>query len=296
MPSKNAFLILAHSDPVHLKKLVQTLNEFSDVYIHLDEKAEISAFEDIRALPNVFFTRKRFWVVWAGISMVDAILELMTFAMNSGKNYGHIGILTGSDYPIKNNAFILNELSKNPEREFIKFSRVYDNDLYTNLILKKHFRTPIIKSKEFLIDRSDRIIRKIMSGLKFDNKWAKDVEPYRGHTWCIITAKCCAYILDYIEKNPWYYEMNNYTFAPDEHFFHTIIANSPFSSNSDGLQKCSGSLYSVGSTHLIDPSLTHWFNLDDWERIANSERYFVRKIRSLDGSELVKKIDRELRT
>ncbi len=295
MPKKNAYLILAHSDPAHLRKLVESANATCDIYVHIDAKSDIGRFDDVLRLPNVHATPRRHWVIWAGISMVDAILELMAAAIGSGNDYGHLAILTGADYPIKSEHFINSVFADHADREFVKYSNIYDNADYTRLISRKYFREPFVKSRSKYVDRLDRAARKACSSIGLRNDWNKDVVPYRGHTWCALTQECCRYILNYVAENPWYHRMNVHSFAPDEHYFHTIIGNSPFAEKTFGIQPCRGSLALVGVTHLIDDSLTHWFTLDDWERVSRSERLFVRKVRSQDGSGLVERIDAELR-
>lgn len=89
--------------------------------------------------------------------------------------------------------------------------------------------------------------------------------------------------------------MNCHTFSPDEHYFHTLIGNSRFDAYADGLQDFQGvGTWRLANLHLIDPSLSKWFTLQDWDSIKNSDKLFVRKIRSLDGAELVDRIDKEL--
>ena len=46
---KIAYLIAAHNDPVHLKRLIDGLNiaDITDFYIHLDKRADIKRFIQI---------------------------------------------------------------------------------------------------------------------------------------------------------------------------------------------------------------------------------------------------------
>jgi hypothetical protein len=86
-----------------------------------------------------------------------------------------------------------------------------------------------------------------------------------------------------------------YTFAPDEQFFHTIIMNSPFADNSDGRQAfIERGTWRTANFHLVDPSLTKWFGAEDVDLIRNSDKFFVRKLRSGVSDTLVDWIDANL--
>jgi hypothetical protein len=67
------------------------------------------------------------------------------------------------------------------------------------------------------------------------NNWNKEIVPYFGSTWCALPRETVKYIIDFVEKNPWFNETTKLTFAPDEYFFHTIIGNSIFNEYSDGI-------------------------------------------------------------
>ena len=119
--------------------------------------------------------------------------------------------------------------------------------------------------------------------------------PYFGHTWCALTPECCKHVLDFHDNNPWFYEMNKDTMAPDEHYYHTIIGNSPFASNADGLQVYQGrGLWRLVNFHLICPSLQKWFTLEDWDEVYASDKLFVRKVNSKTGAGLVGEIDMKI--
>ena len=294
MTTRNAYLILAHNDPAHLAALVDALRRESDVYIHLDLKAEFSQFKFIADKPNVSFIAERSAVSYAGISMVDAIIEMMAEAMNADVRYGHVTLLTGADFPLRHARDLNQMFNDNPTREFIKFSDVRETPRYLKLVNRRHYREPFVRSRNKVVRIFDSAVRKALSSIGLKNHWDERIVPYRGHTWCTITGECCQYIVRYNRDNPWFRDMNIHTFAPDEHYFHTIIAQSPFAKNSLGFQRCQGGLGPMVTTHMIDASLLRWFTLADWQDVAESDKLFVRKVRSLDGATLVEKIKREL--
>lgn len=293
---KVAYLILAHSDPSHFCKLIESLYNHADIYVHVDAKSNMEDFSS-QCLPGVNFISERVDIAWAGISMVDALLNLTKAAMKRSDRYTHLVFLSGSDYPIKPESTICKLFTSNPERQFIKYIDMRESqDHYLKLVTNKQFLEPLLPSKNKTIKIIDKMARKILRSLRIRNNWNSDITPYFGHTWCALTPACCSYILDFHKNNPWFYKINKNTFSPDEHYFHTIIGNSPFSSTADGLQPFEGrGLWRLANFHLICPTLQKWFSIEDWEQIQTSDKLFLRKINSATGTTLVNKINTELR-
>lgn len=293
---KIAFLILAHEDPKHLRKLVEALNFNSDIYIHIDKKADISKFKVEIQYPNVFFIEDRIAVSWAGISMVDALMKLIQETLKQSENYSHAFFLTGSCYPIKEYKTIYSLISSQPEREFIKLVAMRESPEHLlKHISQKWFKEPFINSNNKMLNIIDKGIRFIFNKFGFKNDWNQKIIPYFGHTWCALTMNSCKYIFNYHINNPWFREMNKLTFSPDEHYLHTIIGNSDFLNSSLGIAQFQGrGLYKYTTLHLIDPTLTKWYTEDDWQEIIESDKLFVRKVRSNDGIELIKRINQEI--
>ncbi len=288
---KVAYLILVHSDPTHFCKLIESLCKHADIYVHVDAKSKLEDFSS-QCLPGVNFIPERVDIAWAGISMVDALLNLTKAAMERSDSYTHLVYLSGSDYPIKPGNIISNLFTSNPERQFIKYIDMRESpEHYLKLITRKQFLEPLFPTKNKIISIVDKSIRKILRRLNIPNKWRNEVIPYFGHTWCALTPNCCAYILNFHNNNPWFYQMNKDTFSPDEHYFHTIVGNSPFAKSADGLQEYKGrGLWKLVNFHLICPTLQKWFTIADWNQIQTSNKLFVRKVNSDSGTSLVEQI------
>src|SRR5690554_4776848 len=98
---KVAYLILAHTDPEQLYNLTRSLDYESRIFIHLDKKSDIRKFKEYDYPSSVSFIEDRVKVSWAGFNMVVATLNLMKVAMEHSKDYSHLVLLSGLDYPIK---------------------------------------------------------------------------------------------------------------------------------------------------------------------------------------------------
>ena len=117
---KIAYLILAHSDPIHLKRLIKAIDINCDFYIHIDLKSDINEFKKIIKNKNVYFIENRKSISWGGFNMVIATKELMRSALLNNNNYSHLVLLSGNDYPITTKENIYNFFMKHKDKEIIR--------------------------------------------------------------------------------------------------------------------------------------------------------------------------------
>ncbi len=290
-----AYLVLAHADPKHFEKLVSALEYNSKIFVHLDAKSDIKAFQAFSLPENLTFIKNRVRVSWGGISIVDATLRLIESALNNGGDFTHLVLISGSDYPIKDNAFIYKTFVSNPQREFIKYVDMRQSAHYMKYINQKWYKEPIFHTSNRTLGLPGKVIRNILNKISFHNSWNKDVIPYFGSQWWALTPACAQYILNYVKGNANYYKTNKNSFAPDEHFFHTIVGNSPFNAKADGLQEFKGrGTWRMANFHLIHKTVAKWYTADDWDEINTSEKLFVRKVNSLLSSPLIEMINKNI--
>ena len=117
---KVAFLNLCHCDPDVVARVSKKLLKCPDfdMYIHVDKKSDISPFQDkMKDCSRVYFTKNRVSVYWGSYSAIEATLELMRTAINSGIHYDRFVLFQNLDYPIKSNEFILQFFEKNKDPE-----------------------------------------------------------------------------------------------------------------------------------------------------------------------------------
>jgi len=126
---KMAYLVLAHHDPIHLERLVKSIDYNAHIFIHLDQKTNIDSYIHIADMKSVDFIPERIKVYWGGVSMVKAILNLIKTALASKENFSHLVLLSGSDYPIKPVSTFYDFLKSNPDRQFIKLTNLNESPL-----------------------------------------------------------------------------------------------------------------------------------------------------------------------
>lgn len=94
-----ACVILAHTDPVHVHRLIAALDPFP-VFLHCDAKAPIEVFQAMTAgLPDRCRVLDRISTGWAKWENVAAELDGYRAALTS-TSATHVALLTGTDYPL----------------------------------------------------------------------------------------------------------------------------------------------------------------------------------------------------
>ena len=299
---KLAYLILAHSDPTHLKRLIGALDgDHANFLIHIDRKSEIKPFRRILSVQsNVRLSKCRIRVHWATFSIVQATLVLMKEALLSYPDCEYFILLSGLDYPIKPNEFIIRRLGEQKGKQYIRYLKISENDWLQKKIKKfwypEHYgglRAKLFRRIEGRIWRhaQERVFR--------------EVELYHGSQWWMLTHDCVVYILDYVRKNRHFSRFYRFTQIPDEMFFHTIVMNSPF-----GLQTNRRSEYLEWDYPKIQFKEygDHFKYIDfsvererpavldesDYRALCESNYLFARKFKSEKSEKLLDLIDREL--
>lgn len=290
-----AYLVLAHADPKHFERLINAIDYKAKFFVHIDAKSNLDDFKNLTLPKDVFFLEDRVSVSWAGISMVDATLKLIESTLKSGEDFSHLVLISGSDYPIKKSSFIYETFVKNPEHEFIKYIDMRQSSHYILHVKQKWFKTPLFQTTNKTLKLADKIVREIGNKLRLANHWDKSIIPYFGSQWWAITPGSAKYVLDFVRDNPNFYTANTYTFSPDEHFFHTIIGNSPYRQKSDGVQEFKQrGTWRLANFHIIHTLLSKWYTTDDWEQIITSDKLFVRKLNSLKSDGLISLINEKI--
>lgn len=287
---KVAYLILAHTDAIHLEKLVKAIDYKARIFIHLDAKSRMSDFVGLKLPKSAEFIKERVKVYWGGFSMVKATLNLMKAALTSGEKFSHLVLLSGLDYPIKPSWAIYNFLTNHSNKQFIRFIDMQESPTpQMKRIFHYWFMEPIFPFS-FYIDKSIRSILQKLLGLGVFKKPLKNMAPTFGSQWWAITPECASYILQFVVDNPQFVDFYKYSHAPDEHFFHTIVANSSYLNQTDGFQKGIKWPRQMANLHII--YLNKIFNESNFDEIKVSDKYFIRKVMSKKSSRLIELIDK----
>ncbi len=230
-PGPIAYLILAHEEPEHLYRLIRRLSApFAHFFIHLDRKSDAARFQDSASLPRVSFV-ERLPVYWGGWSHIAATLLLIEASRRAGVPFGSFVLLSGTHFPIRSNEEIHARLTAGkqhitlekvpcPHKPWWRFDRYHFEGAYRRPRLQRLL--PYAASKAASLVRIDP--GKRLPGLTL----------FAGSAYWAFSSDALACIEQFIQDRPEVARYFRHTFVPDESFFHTIIANSPFRSSCVG--------------------------------------------------------------
>jgi hypothetical protein len=307
-----AYLILAHTDPPQLRRLVDALkSEHALFFIHIDKKADSQQFTSgVSPAAKTQFIARRIRVNPGGFSIIRATLTLMDHAVNCGKRFDYLVLLSGSHYPIKDNQHILDFFERYRGKEFIRYVNIREASFLENRIKRMRFHD---HPKIDLVARAFRKAAKLaglgrVQTLVFERQFLGGLVPYAGSQWWALTQDCAKYVLDYLDANPQFADFYRFTDIPDEMFFHTVIMNSDFAVRTN--QSIDNSywrdwgrrIYSVKeagdqltyidwSLDREDPAI---LDERDFTALEQSECLFARKLTSAKSLRLIAKIDGSL--
>ena len=297
-----AFLVLAHTDAVLLDRLLNALPPGSTKIVHIDRKStDLAMFAP--TAPNTRLVHNRVPVFWAGFSVVEATLSLIRLGLTATHAQRFI-LLSGQSYPLRSNLSIVEFFDRHREREFIGYFNIEQADQHYINKLETYFISEEIISGMLKIkhSRTVKIASRVSSFLaqRFRRKWRKQLRglhPAFGSQWWALTRPCLKTILEISETQP-EFQFFKLSFAPDEMYFHTMVANSRFHERAGGFQQFQGrGNWRLNELHLLNSkgSLHKTYSLDDWKEIAAADKLFLRKLSSGGSEELIQKIEAELR-
>lgn len=228
---KIAYLILVHKEFELLSRTVKALSHPDiDIFIHVDRKTNIELEELNEKLDNdnVYFLDGRIEINWGGFSILYAQLKLLSAAIAKDK-YDYISFISGQDYPLKTNEYILDYLTTHNGKEFLEFSKLPCPHWMGNGGTHRFEYYWLVDEMGY--DKSAIFYRQQLSdGAKVRNM-PSSLIPHGGSNWFTITKSCANYINSFIKQNPYFVHFFKMVVHPEEIFFHTIILNSAFGNN-----------------------------------------------------------------
>ncbi|MDH5476146.1 MAG: beta-1,6-N-acetylglucosaminyltransferase [Cyclobacteriaceae bacterium] len=211
-----AYFILVHRFPRQFKRLFKAIYHPENHYlIHIDIKADQHFTQKVKvfldAYPNAYVMESEN-VVWGGYSMVQSELNGMKYLITHNLKWDFFINLSGQDFPLKSQDFILNFLSKNKGKNFIKTANQAIDRPDTINRIENYFMETAIG----------------FSGVLHKRPFMKEITSYIGEQWMILTRACCEFICNSPEVKK-FEDFYRNTLIADESFFQTVLMNSSFS-------------------------------------------------------------------
>jgi hypothetical protein len=290
-----AYLVLAHADPHQCVRLVSRLlsDHGAHVFVHVDKKSrrDFSAAGTLNP-SRVHFVRERYEVSWSGFSTVRAILATMREAITFHESFGYLVLLSGMDYPIKHPEQIKGYLYEQPFRQHINRVDVEESvEHYLKLAKRYTFRDAWLPAGNL-----DKIVRKLASiaAIPIKRKLLQ-ATICTGSSWWALTPDCGRFILKFVKEHSEYDRFFKYLHCPEEHYFHTIVQNSPFVSEAAPMLPYRGrGMWRTANLHVIHPSLRKTYTVADFDEVMQSNRCFVRKVTTELSTTLLDRIDADI--
>lgn len=296
-----AHLVLAHVDPEHIGRLARRLSTFSDVYIHLDSRVNVSLFLlAVGDTDRVRFIKTRFPSEWGGWNAVEATIALVREAL-SEKSYDRLSLLQGLDYPLKSARIIHNWFSIHRDAEFIRACNVTkssDPDLYGRC---KYVWFPNNKYRKtsLILRAMSRILRvlrvRTRSGVITDGG---EFEVFWGCAQWALTGACARYILNFYDSHPSFNRWFYHAFPADELYFHTVVFNSRYARNTTcgGPEPEAKPLDKWRNLHYWEyPNTVTIFGEQDIERLRVRPELYIRKVTTNASTGLLDRLDADSR-
>lgn len=210
-----AYFILVHRYPEQFKRLFKSIYNSANFYlIHMDKKSDLDLFTNINSFlenySNVQIMKSQN-VVWGGYSMVDVEMKAIKKLLKINKDWQFFVNLSGQDFPLKSQKQIEIFLKKNSGSSFIKIAdQVKERPNTLNRI------------KNYFTESTDGFI-----GTPIKRSYLKNIKPYIGGQWKILTRTCCEFLCSSPEVARFEKFYKN-TLIPDESFFQTVLMNAGY--------------------------------------------------------------------
>lgn len=257
------YLVLVHQSPPMLAILLERLQDSNNHFvIHVDAKEDIHPFKNaVRDIGNCHFIQNRYESTWGSFALVEATLEAMSYVRNVLRKRQRIILLSGADFPIRNNQFINDFLAKDKDAIYMEYDRVPREEWYLGGI----HRFP------------------------FYDQVSKDIHFYGGSQWFSIPAKVVTIIFGFLKINPNFLAYFRHVRIADESFFQTLLLNCghPYIVANIRNENLHFILWESPFIHPQTLTMIHY------EKVKNSKRLFGRKFSLAESRELMSRLDED---
>lgn len=218
------YIVQAHHQPRHFHRLVEKLTEHGDVVVaHIDATADQTPFETEN--PRVSFVTDRVNVKWGGFSQVRAGLALLRAARSRHPEASHVWYISGDCYPMRDPRSLREMLEAHPGRQLINILPLPTPEM----------GKPITRLSRLWIEHDPRS-NPLALGFKVIQRvvpqpYKRSLEgmtPFCGSTWFALTADAVDAVLTSADERRRFTRLCTHTLCSDEHYFHTLLGNSPF--------------------------------------------------------------------
>ena len=272
---KQAILITAYKNYHHLEEIIDFFDDNFQLYIHIDKKSKISKIElnELRSHSIVRLVQQKYKVNWGGFNHLKSILYLTNQALKCKQNqYFHL--ITGHDFPIKKTSYFV-EFFKNNDSEFTEFYTIPKMGHADNNNMD---RIEYYNFHDFWNSKIHKQFEKIKLVIRLQKRLglkrelsSKMPKLYGGSTYWSLSRECLEYVLEFTQKNKWFFNRFKYTLCAEEFYFQTLIMNSDFAKKvtNDNLRHIDWVARNGNNPAVLDET--------DFEKLKETNAIFARK-------------------
>ena len=293
---KNAFIVLAHQLPNQLNSFLTQLlhNPENDIYVHIN-RINSNIIPEILQSERVHISENNICIHWGSDEILKAVLLMYKEVINSNKDYHYVVVCTGQDLLVKqglgsfldncNNQIFID--SKHADQVFAR-SKLFHTwpEVYRRKYDKKFHPIRIMRGGRFILLKYFPFLFK----KKIDEKWRK-LDFYYDTFWHAFPFEVVKYIDKFLADNPSFMDMYRNAIIPEEHFFTTLIMQSPYK---EYISFSSGSSHSLTYTKGVTNNHSVVLRESDIGDISKSNRYLARKFDCRIDSGVIKYFEKNI--
>lgn len=293
MKKKNhAFIMPVHNQPNLLVRIIRELQAYNH-YFFVHVSGQMNNYDEFtyacRNLKNVLFV-KRIPVYWATISQVYATLIMLDAVKRHPVHFDYVHQISGQDYPLRSNEQF-DAFFENTEDSFMCYN--YEKDIdYWRPIYAVHTNGWHSNGKKQFFERLFLKVANSRFRSFFPRESIKDLAG--SWDWWSWSDKVVDFVLKQLNdsngRGGVMLKRFNYTIAPGEHFFATLLYP-----HLDDLKIRKHFPLRYISWHAYRPIETKKrpYNLNelDYERVINSAAFFCRKVDEVESAKFLDMVD-----
>ena len=295
---RHAYLILAHEQPNHLRRLCAALDApGNQCFAHFDASRGPcpSLPANARVVPDPLDVNH------GGFSLTSAMLSTLKYAQSLGE-FDFFTFLSGRDYPLQSNKKIAGFLEQHAGQNFINFYRLNRGADYYHHVSQRYFVDARARVPNALQSTARNLERVVRFGLP-ERKFPAGLSPYRGSAFFTLANETAHYVLNYLESPEGTRQLRFFrrSWGSDEMLFQSIILNSPHAARCRFHSRDQGQTMANennASLHYIDWDLKRErpavLDERDLEPMLESGFMFARKFDEIRSEKLLASLD-ELR-
>lgn len=238
-----------------------------------------------KSFPNIRLSRNRFSTIWGGASLLQMLLASMNELLKSDWKWDFVINLSESDFPIKSNDRLVQFLTANKNKNFVKS---HGREVQ-RFIQKQGLDKTFIECDTHMWRTGDRTL-----------PWGIQVDG--GSDWITLTREFVRYVTqEQDELIKGLLTVFKHTLLPAESFFHTVLRNSRFCKTYvDNNLHVTNWKRRLGCKcqykHVVDwcGCSPNDFKLDDWPRLQATEMrqlFFARKFEPVIDQKIILKLE-----